>query len=69
GTPALLRHARAHGWRSDGQWEADGRPFVALRRERTARTASSSAESAKSPAVIRSQLPRNLSGDIPLAEA
>ncbi|MGA5297533.1 class I SAM-dependent methyltransferase [Streptomyces koyangensis] len=69
GTPALLRHARAHGWRPDGQWEADGRPFVALRRERTARTASSSAESAKSPAVIRSQLPRNLSGDIPLADS
>lgn len=32
GVRALLRHARPLGWRPVGQWEAAGRPFVALRR-------------------------------------
>ncbi|MFD3624488.1 MULTISPECIES: methyltransferase domain-containing protein [Streptomyces] len=31
GTPALLRHARAAGWRADDRWSAGGRTFVALR--------------------------------------
>ncbi|MFD5183530.1 class I SAM-dependent methyltransferase [Streptomyces sp. NPDC058372] len=69
GTAALLRYARRHGWRTADQWEADGRPFVALRRDRAARAASQSAENPKSAAVIRSQFPRNLSGDIPLADS
>ncbi|MEV5260616.1 class I SAM-dependent methyltransferase [Streptomyces anulatus] len=61
GTPALLRHARAGGWRTAGQWGADGRTFVSLRRpvrERSARTSSQSAESANSAPVISSQLPK-----------
>ncbi|WP_041992854.1 MULTISPECIES: class I SAM-dependent methyltransferase [unclassified Streptomyces] len=32
GVRALLRHARPLGWRPVDQWEAAGRPFVALRR-------------------------------------
>lgn len=31
GVSALLRHARAAGWTAVGQWEEQGRPFVALR--------------------------------------
>ncbi|MFJ4710398.1 class I SAM-dependent methyltransferase [Streptomyces anulatus] len=61
GTPALLRHARAGGWRTAGQWGAEGRTFVSLRRpvrERSARTSSQSAESANSAPVISSQLPK-----------
>ncbi|MEU9931609.1 methyltransferase domain-containing protein [Streptomyces anulatus] len=61
GTPALLRHARAGGWRTPGQWGAEGRTFVSLRRpvrERSARTSSQSAESANSAPVISSQLPK-----------
>ncbi|MFH8362042.1 class I SAM-dependent methyltransferase [Streptomyces anulatus] len=61
GTPALLRHARAGGWRTAGQWGAEGRTFVALRRpvrERSARTSSQSAESANNAPVISSQLPK-----------
>ncbi|MFJ3580217.1 class I SAM-dependent methyltransferase [Streptomyces rubiginosohelvolus] len=61
GTPALLRHARACGWRTADQWGAEGRTFVSLRRpvrERSARTSSQSAESANSTPVISSQLPK-----------
>ncbi|WP_103530417.1 bifunctional 2-polyprenyl-6-hydroxyphenol methylase/3-demethylubiquinol 3-O-methyltransferase UbiG [Streptomyces sp. SM11] len=61
GTPALLRHARAGGWRTADQWGAEGRTFVSLRRpvrERSARTDSQSAESANSAPVISSQLPK-----------
>ncbi|MFD5202212.1 class I SAM-dependent methyltransferase [Streptomyces sp. NPDC058375] len=61
GTPALLRHARAGGWRTADQWGAEGRTFVSLRRavrERSARTSSQSAESANSTPVISSQLPK-----------
>lgn len=61
GTPALLRHARACGWRTADQWGAEGRTFVSLRRpvrERSARTSSQSAESANSAPVISSQLPK-----------
>ncbi|MFJ6513668.1 class I SAM-dependent methyltransferase [Streptomyces sp. NPDC091406] len=61
GTPALLRHARAGGWRTADQWGAEGRTFVSLRRpvrERSARTSSQSAESANSAPVISSQLPK-----------
>ncbi|MFI1101795.1 class I SAM-dependent methyltransferase [Streptomyces melanogenes] len=32
GTAALLRYARATGWRAAERWTAAGRPFVALRR-------------------------------------
>ncbi|MEV2247311.1 methyltransferase domain-containing protein [Streptomyces sp. NPDC049970] len=67
GVPALLGHARSEGWEPVDQWEADGRPFLALRRDRTVRAASQSADTPKSAAVINSQFPRNLSGDIPLA--
>ncbi|MFB6699553.1 MULTISPECIES: class I SAM-dependent methyltransferase [Streptomyces] len=61
GTPALLRHARACGWRTADQWGAEGRTFVSLRRpvrERSARASSQSAESANSTPVISSQLPK-----------
>ncbi|MFJ6614467.1 class I SAM-dependent methyltransferase [Streptomyces sp. NPDC091289] len=61
GTPALLRHARAGGWRTADQWGAEGRTFVSLRRpvrERSARTSSQSAENANSAPVMSSQLPR-----------
>ncbi|MFG2507273.1 class I SAM-dependent methyltransferase [Streptomyces rubiginosohelvolus] len=61
GTPALLRHARAYGWRTADQWSAEGRTFVSLRRpvrERSARASSQSAESANSTQVISSQLPK-----------
>ncbi|MFJ5290734.1 class I SAM-dependent methyltransferase [Streptomyces sp. NPDC088348] len=32
GVSALLGHARATGWNAAGQWQEEGRPFVALRR-------------------------------------
>uniref|UniRef100_A0AAU1LKL5 Class I SAM-dependent methyltransferase n=1 Tax=Streptomyces sp. NBC_00148 TaxID=2903626 RepID=A0AAU1LKL5_9ACTN len=67
GVSALLGYARSEDWESVDQWEADGRPFLALRRARTVRTTSQSADTANSAAVISSQFPRNLSGDIPLA--
>ncbi|WP_173317690.1 class I SAM-dependent methyltransferase [Streptomyces fulvorobeus] len=67
GTPALLRYARAHGLHSVDQWDADGRPFVCLRRSRTVRTTSQNADTRNSAAVIRSQFPRKTSGDSPLA--
>ncbi|MCW8217460.1 class I SAM-dependent methyltransferase [Streptomyces griseolus] len=67
GTPALLRRARRQGWRPADQWESGGRAFVALRLDRAVRTASQSADRTNSTAVISSQLPRNLSGDMPLA--
>ncbi|MFF8586150.1 class I SAM-dependent methyltransferase [Streptomyces althioticus] len=31
GSPALLRRARASGWRAEARWSTDGRTFVALR--------------------------------------
>ncbi|MER5551827.1 methyltransferase domain-containing protein [Streptomyces sp. NPDC002793] len=67
GVSALLGYARSEEWRPVDQWEADGRPFLALRRARTVRTTSRSADTANSAAVINSQLPRNPSGDVPLA--
>ncbi|MFE4213988.1 class I SAM-dependent methyltransferase [Streptomyces sp. NPDC056844] len=67
GVAALLGYARSEDWEPVDQWEADGRPFLALRRARTVRTTSQSADTANSAAVISSQFPRNLSGDIPLA--
>ncbi|MFD4228315.1 class I SAM-dependent methyltransferase [Streptomyces sp. NPDC058545] len=67
GTPALLRHAQQNGWHPVDQWVADGRPFVALRRDRRVRTVSQSADTANMAAVISSQFPRKTSGDSPLA--
>lgn len=66
GTPALLRHATRAGWRTEAQWEAGGRSFVALRNGpgrdgRTDRRTSSSADTANSAAVISSQWARKLS--------
>ncbi|WP_406095032.1 class I SAM-dependent methyltransferase [Streptomyces sp. NBC_01013] len=69
GTPALLRHAGRRGWQRVGQWEAGGRPFVVLRRPLNVLTASQSADTANSAAVISSQFPRNTSGECPLAGA
>jgi SAM-dependent methyltransferase len=65
GTPALLRYARGAGLRRAGQWDADGRRFVALR----SRTSRSSADPANSTPVISSQLPRNPSADRPVVSA
>ncbi|MFD3920881.1 methyltransferase domain-containing protein [Streptomyces sp. NPDC058595] len=62
GTPALLRYGRALGWYPVDQWEAAGRPFVALRRS-TARVTRQSAEHANSAAVTSSQRARNPSDD------
>ncbi|MFH9614229.1 methyltransferase domain-containing protein [Streptomyces pratensis] len=67
GVSALLRYVRPEGWEPVDQWEADGRPFLALRCARTVRTTSQSADTVNSAAVISSQFPRNLSGDMPLA--
>ncbi|MER6115706.1 methyltransferase domain-containing protein [Streptomyces sp. NPDC001743] len=67
GTPALLGHARPHGLHPVDQWDADGRPFVALRRSRAVRTTSHPPDTRNSAAVISSQFPRNTSGDSPLA--
>ncbi|MFF8968962.1 class I SAM-dependent methyltransferase [Streptomyces sp. NPDC014995] len=61
GTPALLGHAARAGWRAADQWTAGGRRFVALR----SRSASSSAETPKSTAVISSQRTRKPSADSP----
>ncbi|MFI0964192.1 class I SAM-dependent methyltransferase [Streptomyces sp. NPDC021080] len=60
GTPALLRHAARAGWRTDAQWAAGGRSFVALRKgpprdARRDRRTSSSADPANRAAVISSQ--------------
>ncbi|WP_328877075.1 class I SAM-dependent methyltransferase [Streptomyces sp. NBC_00299] len=62
GTPALLRHARRRRWSAVGHWTAGGRCFVALR----SRSASSSAEPAKSTAVISSHRARKPSEDSPV---
>ncbi|WP_330174668.1 class I SAM-dependent methyltransferase [Streptomyces sp. NBC_01498] len=62
GTPALLRHGRALGWLPVDQWEAEGRPFVALRRSTVrsaARVTRQSAEHTNSAAVTSSQRARN----------
>lgn len=67
GSAALLRHALPLGWHPVDQWEADGRPFVSLRRSRSVLTTSQSADSTHSAAVISSQFPRNTSGESPLA--
>lgn len=67
GTRALLGHAQPLGWQPADQWEADGRPFVSLRRSRTPRTVSQSADTANSAAVISSQFPRNTSRESLLA--
>lgn len=67
GAPALLRYARSLGWHPVDQWEADGRPFVSLRRSRSVLTTSQSADSANSAAVVSSQFPRNTSSESPLA--
>ncbi|MFJ6832518.1 class I SAM-dependent methyltransferase [Streptomyces sp. NPDC091209] len=63
GTPALLRHAARAGWRTDAQWAAGGRSFVALRNgprrdARKDRRTSNSADPANSTAVISSQWAR-----------
>lgn len=59
GTPALLRYAKAGGWRAGAQWASGDRSFVALR----SRSARSSAEPPNSTAVISSQRSRNPSVD------
>ncbi|MFH8394735.1 MULTISPECIES: class I SAM-dependent methyltransferase [unclassified Streptomyces] len=73
GTPALLRHAARAGWRTDAQWSAGGRSFVALRngprREaRRDRRTSSSADPANSAAVISSQRARKPSAGRAVAD-
>ncbi|MFJ8884704.1 class I SAM-dependent methyltransferase [Streptomyces sp. NPDC102402] len=67
GVSALLEYARSDGWDAVDQWEAGSRPFLALRRTRTVRSTRQRADTANSAAVISSQFPRNLSGDIPVA--
>ncbi|WP_328887983.1 class I SAM-dependent methyltransferase [Streptomyces sp. NBC_00316] len=67
GAPALIRYAQPNGWRPVDQWTADGRTFVALRRDRRVRTVSQSADTANSAAVISSQFPRKTSSGSPLA--
>lgn len=62
GTPALLRHARRTRWSAVAHWTDGGRCFVALR----SRSASSSAEPAKSTAVISSHRARKPSEDSPV---
>ncbi|WP_330358402.1 class I SAM-dependent methyltransferase [Streptomyces chartreusis] len=62
GTPALLRHARRTRWSAVAHWTAGGRCFVALR----SRSASSSAEPAKTTAVISSHRARKPSEDSPV---
>ncbi|MFC8226248.1 class I SAM-dependent methyltransferase [Streptomyces sp. NPDC057287] len=69
GVSALLGYARPDGWKPVDQWEADSRPFLALRRSRTVRSTSQRADTENSAAVISSQFPRNLSDDIPLASS
>nr|WP_107095300.1 methyltransferase domain-containing protein [Streptomyces pactum] len=74
GTPALLRHAVAAGWRATAQWASGDRRFVALRSgrrrrgARNARSANSSAEPPKSAPVISSQRVRNPSADSPATD-
>lgn len=68
GTNALLRYARDLGWDPADQWSAAGRTFVALRRSRSARTSSQSAESANRAAVISSQRDRNTPAGRPVYE-
>ncbi|WRZ96020.1 class I SAM-dependent methyltransferase [Streptomyces sp. NBC_01007] len=73
GTPALLRHAARAGWRTDAQWAAGGRSFVALRNgprrdARTDRRRSSSADPANSAAVISSQWARKSSAGRAVAD-
>ncbi|MEU5597950.1 class I SAM-dependent methyltransferase [Streptomyces sp. NPDC020298] len=70
GTPALLRHAAGAGWRAEDQWTAGSRRFVALRnrRDRSPRSASSSAEPPNSTAVISSQRDRKTSVESPAAD-
>ncbi|MEU2286642.1 class I SAM-dependent methyltransferase [Streptomyces sp. NPDC013178] len=63
GTRALLRYAR--GWKQDDQWTAGGRRFAALR-NRSSRSASSSAEPPNRTAVISSQRARNTSAGNPV---
>lgn len=63
GTPALLGYARHHGLHRVDQWDADGRSFVSVRRSRTVRTTSHTADTENNAAVISSQFPRNTSGD------
>lgn len=67
GTSALLGYARHHDLHRVDQWDADGRSFVSLRRGRSVRSTSQTADTENSTAVISSQLPRNTSGDSPLA--
>ncbi|WP_329225467.1 class I SAM-dependent methyltransferase [Streptomyces sp. NBC_01460] len=69
GVSALLAYARSDGWKAADQWEADSRPFLALRRARTVRSTNQRADTANSAAVISSQFPRNLPDDIPLASS
>ncbi|MFE9645184.1 class I SAM-dependent methyltransferase [Streptomyces sp. NPDC006365] len=66
GSRALLKRARRLGWRTDGQWTADGRCFVALRRARTERISIHSADTPNSTAVISSQRARKPSPDEPV---
>ncbi|MFF3450716.1 class I SAM-dependent methyltransferase [Streptomyces sp. NPDC002667] len=73
GTPALLRHAARAGWRTDAQWSAGGRSFVALRNgprrdARRDRRTSSSADPANSAAVISSQRARKPSAGRAVAD-
>ncbi|MGW0967655.1 class I SAM-dependent methyltransferase [Streptomyces sp. NPDC002516] len=73
GTPALLRHAARAGWRTDAQWSAGGRSFVALRSgprrdARRDRRRSSSADPANSAAVISSQRARKPSAGKAVAD-
>ncbi|WP_327352469.1 class I SAM-dependent DNA methyltransferase [Streptomyces sp. NBC_01304] len=66
GTAALLGHALPLGWHPVDQWEADGRPFVALRRPHHVRTAGPSPDIANRQTVTASQRSRNTSADSPV---
>ncbi|MFD6415329.1 class I SAM-dependent methyltransferase [Streptomyces sp. NPDC060194] len=68
GAPALHRYAGGRDWRPVAQWTAGGRPFVALRRTRTSRTAYQRAEPANSAADRSSQRVRNTSAGSPVAD-
>lgn len=67
GTPALLRYAGTARWSAVRQWTAGDRRFLALR-SRSVSSASSSAEPAKSTAVMSSQRARKPSGESPVAD-
>ncbi|WP_415951675.1 class I SAM-dependent methyltransferase [Streptomyces sp. KLOTTS4A1] len=69
GTTALLHRAGALGWRTAEQWTSRGRHFLALRRPRTARRASSSAEAANSAADSSSQRGRNTPAGSPVTDS